>query len=187
MRKILALLILSLALPVILTGCATTYSGKQLLKLPSGKPVSNKGYYSLLNEKKSVLQKDKVKLEQSLINMPNVPIYIHSVILRALIMPYVDRKNILHTYQYVYFTVKKGGWLIGNYLTKSGVHSVFNPLGRIKSNSSASGAIFNAGTVKSNAVNKRNSSSTLKSAKGKGSFYNSVYQNDINAAKQENK
>lgn len=186
MRKTLALLILSLALPITLAGCATTYSGRQLLKLPSGKPVSNKGYYSLLNEKKSVLQKDKVKLEQSLISMPNVPIYIHTVILRALIMPYVDRKNILHTYQYVYFKVKNGGWLLGNYLTEPTVNRVFNPLGKIKSNSSASGMMFNAGTVKSNAVNKRKSGSASKSA-NKGSFYNSVYQNDINAAKQESK
>ena len=179
-KKIIAvILFLSMAIvPALLSGCATTYTGDKLLRLPSGKPVNNKAVYESLLLKKSILEKDKTAMEESLINRPNTPIYIHSKILRMLVMPYVDTTGSLHTYQYVYFKIKKGGWLLGNYLMGSHkTDRVFNPLGNI--NKTEAKTITTYSQTKSKPASK-------KYKKPKGGFYHSVFQNDINAAKREN-
>ena len=178
-KKIIAvILLLSISIvPALLSGCATTYTGDKLLRLPSGKPVNNKTFYESLLLKKSILEKDKTALEESLINKPTTPIYIHSKILRILVMPYVDTDNMLHTYQYIYFKIKKGGWLLGNYLMRSENSKIFNPLG----------SISKTNDVKSNIVIYSQPKPVVKKyKKSKGGFYNSVFQNDINAAKREN-
>ncbi|MHB1755822.1 MAG: TraV family lipoprotein, partial [bacterium] len=160
------------------SGCATTYTGNKLLRLPSGKPVNNTAYYRNLLEKKSMLSKDRIRLEESLINRANTPIYIHSKILRMLVMPYIDTNGRLHTYQYIYFKVKKGGWLLGNYLMKSYSGSkIFNPLGNVKSNSKLAHSITTYAKPKPVVKQYR---------KPKGGFYQSVFQRDINAAKKQN-
>jgi len=131
-KKIIAVLLFLGIVPALLSGCGTTtYSGDKLLKLPSGRPVENRAYYESLLLKKSMLAKDKTRLEESLINRPNTPIYIHSKILRMLVMPYVDTNSRLHTYQYIYFKIKKGGWLLGNYLMQTHKSKVFNPLAHV--------------------------------------------------------
>lgn len=169
----------AMTIPALLSGCAsTTYTGDKLLKLPSGKPVNDKTLYESLLLKKSILAHDKTKLEESLINSPDTPIYIHSKILRMLVMPYVDTDNRLHTYQYIYFKIKKGGWLLGNYLMQSKTGKVFNPLAHIKANRTT--AAENITTYS------QPKPVTKKYSKPKGGFYNSVFQNDINAAKKEN-
>ncbi len=179
-KKIIAvILLLSVSIfPALLSGCATTYTGDKLLRLPSGEPVNNKTFYESLLLKKSILEKDKTALEESLINRPATPIYIHSKILRMLVMPYVDTDNMLHTYQYIYFKIKKGGWLLGNYLMRVGTNRIFNPLGFIGKTNEAN---------KSNIVTYSQPKPVVKKyKKSKGGFYNSVFQNDINAAKREN-
>ena len=177
MKKIIAIMmLLSIGVVPILSGCATTtYTGDKLLKLPGGKPVNNRAVYESLLLKKSILEKDKTKLEESLISKPNTPIYIHSKILRMLIMPYIDTANRLHTYQYVYFKIKKGGWLLGNYLMTRRHSKVFSPLGNISKAEAKTITTYSQSKVKH-----------VKSKKPKGGFYNSVFQNDINAAKREN-
>ncbi|MHB1702843.1 MAG: TraV family lipoprotein [bacterium] len=179
-KKIIAIiLLLSIGIvPALLSGCATTYTGNKLLKLPSGKPVNDKTFYESLLLKKSILARDKTRLEESLINSPNTPIYIHSKILRMLVMPYVDTHNRLHTYQYIYFKIKKGGWLLGNYLMTQTNPKVFNPLAHIKNGSLKTSNITT--------YSKQPPKKTTKYSKPKGGFYNSVFQNDINAAKKEN-
>jgi hypothetical protein len=182
MRKKILIIVLFLSIsvvPALLSGCATTYTGDKLLRLPSGKPVSDKSFYESLLLKKSILEKDKTALEESLINGPNTPIYIHSKILRMLVMPYVDTLNRLHTYQYIYFKIRKGGWLLGNYLMNDAKRNrIFNPLGSISKTDE---------TNKANIVTYSQPKPVVKKyKKSKDGFYNSVFQNDINAAKREN-
>ena len=181
MRKKILIIVLFLSIsvvPTLLSGCATTYTGDKLLKLPSGEPVNNKAIYESLLLKKSILEKDKTALEESLINGPNTPIYIHSKILRMLVMPYVDTLNRLHTYQYIYFKIRKGGWLLGNYLMRSETNRIFNPLGSISKTDETNNTDITTYSQPKPVVKKYK--------KSKGGFYNSVFQNDINAAKREN-
>lgn len=88
-----------------------------LIKLPEKKIVKFKNTsINKLNNKIKSSDNRQLETELKLI-LPSVePVWIPPVIVKVLILPFVDRDNVLHGGQYVFAELKKGRWLFGNYL-----------------------------------------------------------------------
>jgi hypothetical protein len=107
-----------------------------LLQMPGEKPLNgDKSKHGGSVYNRSLYYQFKNNLLMSLIGKRPTPIYEPPVILRVLMLPYVDKSGVLHSYQYAYFVAQKGRWLLGSYLNRAyNNRRVFNPLsGNIQS------------------------------------------------------
>jgi hypothetical protein len=153
-----------------------------LLQMPGEKPLNGAGSKhggSVYN--RSLYYQFKNNLLMSLIGKRPTPIYEPPVILRVLMLPYVDKSGVLHSYQYAYFVAQKGRWLLGSYLNRAyNNRRVFNPL---------------SGNIQSAPVNAKTNIKSAQAAKAgpKTGFFGTgkpkaanpgqtVFQNDLKSA-----
>ena len=152
-----------------------------LLSMPGEKPVNGSGILAGSVYNRELYYQFKNNLMMSLIGKRPTPIYEPPVILRVLMLPYVDGEGVLHSYQYVYFIAQNGRWLLGSYLNHrySNSGKIFKPL--------------------NSAINKKvpktvYSTASVKQKQSPGGFFGNaktnqtdneqkVFQNDLKAAK----
>lgn len=108
-----------------------------LLVMPADKPAKNN--FTGNNYNRTLYYNWKNNLEMSIIGKRPTPIYEPPVILKVLMLPYVDKAGVLHSYQDVYFVVEKGRWLLGNYLNFGLRDNIFTPLNSGQFNAPATG------------------------------------------------
>lgn len=188
---------------IVLSSCATTrppLPPDALVKLPQKKIVklqsTNGG-----NKTQKIAKERQVKLEMQLLNTRPTPIWIPPVISKVLIMPYIDRGGSLHSYQYVYLKMRKGKWLIGNYLTNHTRGEIDTPLDDTSNDGMSNSAPVRSLVIrKSSTVNSNNSNTKsfyngappkhpapvkFNTSSGGNSNYNDVYfNNTVNSMKQ---
>ena len=122
-----------------------------LLSMPGEKPVNGAGVLAGSVYNRELYYQFKNNLMMSLIGKRPTPIYEPPVILRVLMLPYVDSAGVLHSYQYVYFIAQNGRWLLGSYLNHnyySNSGKIFKPLNSAINNNSAPKTIYSTGAVK---------------------------------------
>lgn len=106
-------------LAISLFSCSTVHRKipeQALIKLPEKKVIEFKNISVKTLGRIKASTNSQLQTELKLI-VPSVePVWIPPVIVRVLILPFVDRDNVLHGGQYVFAELKKGGWLFGNYL-----------------------------------------------------------------------
>ena len=80
--------------------------------------------------KPSFYEVQRKKELAKVITQTNMPIKTEDKVLRVLIMPYVDKQDILQTQNFHYLTVERGKWILGEYLLSDGKNSIkeFTPL-----------------------------------------------------------
>ena len=151
-----------------------------LLSMPGEKPVIGAGVLGGSVYNRELYYQFKNNLMMSLIGKRPTPIYEPPVILRVLMLPYVDNVGVLHSYQYAYFIAQNGRWLLGSYLN----HNYSNP-----------GKIFKPlnSAVNNNAPKRVYSTVGVKKKQAPGGFFGNgktnqpnneqkVFQNDLKAA-----
>ena len=113
-----------------LYSCSTTPARvpeQALVKLPEKKIVDLQDVPVSSIKKAKNIKNTELKTELKLI-VPSVsPLWRPPVVARVLILPYIDRDNVLHGGQFAFVELKKGGWLFGKYLTGK-PDMLFNPL-----------------------------------------------------------
>lgn len=126
---------LALLLPFI-AGCAVhqPIPSDALIKLPQKTIVHLHQQLTPLTPVNPQLAQEQQAIETSIIHKTPTPIWIPPVITKVLILPYVDKKGALHSYQNVFMKLTQGKWLIGHYLMKdNGQVRMLNPLTAINS------------------------------------------------------
>ncbi|WP_457641312.1 TraV family lipoprotein [Persephonella sp.] len=74
-------------------------------------------------------KEEKIKKETALLKEPITPVKTPDVVLRILLLPYVDEDNSFHSGEYLFVKVEEGKWILGNYIkTGKEVTKEFNPL-----------------------------------------------------------
>jgi hypothetical protein len=68
---------------------------------------------------KPAVQKERDERLAGVIRKPVSPLKTPEKVLRVLLLPYADDKNILHTWKYSFITVDEGKWILGDYLKES--------------------------------------------------------------------
>lgn len=151
-----------------------------LLQMPGEKPISGSKYSASVYNR-SLYYQFKNNLLMSLIGKRPTPIYEPPVILRVLMLPYVDKSGVLHSYQYAYFVAQKGRWLLGSYLNRAyNNRRVFNPLsGNIQS--APATRIKTAPSVKADPKTGFFGNGKPKEAANPGQ---TVFQNDLKSAQK---
>lgn len=126
-------------IPAFLYSCSTTpvkVPPQTLIRLPEKKIVKLDTITDEQLRKSRKADTKELKAELKLI-VPSVePIWRPPVVARVLILPYVDRDNVLHGGQYVFVQLKKGGWLFGKYLFRK-PKIVMDPLSDTRSSVSS--------------------------------------------------
>ena len=98
-----------------------------LVKLPEKRIVDLQEVPVSKIKKAKKAKNRELKTELKLI-VPSVsPLWRPPVVARVLILPYIDRDNVLHGGQFAFVELKKGGWLFGRYLFRK-PDMLFNPL-----------------------------------------------------------
>jgi hypothetical protein len=122
-----ATLVFGILVLFVLCGCATTETN-QLTRLPSNEPVLS----ASLQDKKIIEQERQKKLTKTITSVPT-PLRVPDTIIRTLILPYIDEKNRLHTWRYVFMKVDEGRWILGEYLIEPIKQKrTFEPLKKIE-------------------------------------------------------
>jgi hypothetical protein len=103
-----------------LASCSSTSNNIKnsdaLVRMPQGTIVTD------LNQStvpQTEFDKAQTKLEMSIIQQTPTPIWVPPVVTKVLIMPYVDKNDILHSYQYAFEQLTPGKWLMGKYLVNN--------------------------------------------------------------------
>jgi len=118
LQKIALLGLLSLSL---FSGCSSKQPSK-LIQVEPKKSVKE------LNQ--SIYEKGRKEELAKIIEAPVVPVKTPDKILRVLMLPYVDKNNILQTSSFLFVKVDEGRWIIGEYLndTKNTESQTLSPL-----------------------------------------------------------
>lgn len=122
-----------------------------LLSMPGEKPVSGSNVLAGSVYNRELYYQFKNNLMMSLIGKRPTPIYEPPVILRVLMLPYVDNAGVLHSYQYIYFIAQNGRWLLGSYLNHNYSNSgkIFKPLSSaINKNNNAPKTVYSTAGIK---------------------------------------
>lgn len=119
-------IIISIAGVLLFSGCSSKIE-HGLIKVPPSvklKKIEKPSFYEI--QRKKELAK--------VIQEKNMPIKTEDKVLRILVMPYVDKDNVLHSQNFHYTTVEKGKWILGEYLLGNESHSVkeLTPLQKTK-------------------------------------------------------
>jgi len=118
LQKIALLGLLSMSL---FSGC----SSKQQSKLIQIDPKK-----SIKELSQSVYEKGRKEELAKIIDSPVIPVKTPDKILRVLMLPHVDKNNILQTSSFLFVKVDEGRWIIGEYLndTKTVESQTLSPL-----------------------------------------------------------
>lgn len=122
-----------------------------LLSMPGEKPVGGSDVLAGSVYNRELYYQFKNNLMMSLIGKRPTPIYEPPVILRVLMLPYVDNAGVLHSYQYIYFIAQNGRWLLGSYLNHNYSNSgkIFKPLSSaINKNNNAPKTVYSTAGIK---------------------------------------
>ncbi len=101
---------------LLFSGCSSKKQ-KMLIKVPPTVGLSD-------IEKPSFYEVQRKKELAKIITQKTMPIKTEDKVLRVLIMPYVDKQEILQTQNFHYATVEKGKWILGEYLLNDGKNSI---------------------------------------------------------------
>lgn len=93
-------------------------------------------YYVEPQNSRDLYTQEERKLYEDFIQNPPVPLRLPDTIVRVLIMPYVDREGVLHTYKYVFVKVEDGKWVFKGKVDATEDSRVMKPLEDGKKNES---------------------------------------------------
>ena len=114
MKKTITLI--SLVMAISFSGCSSKQPSKLIQVSPEGQI-----------EKKESMYEHKRKAELSkIIEAPTIPVKTPDKILRVMMMPYVDKSDILQTSSYLFVKVDEGRWILGEYLNDGKVEESQN-------------------------------------------------------------
>lgn len=99
---------------VLFTGCSMKEPEvSKLIKVEPNKKIDN-------NITDSIYEINRKSELANLIKSPAIPVKTPDKIIRVLLMPYVDKNNILQTSSFMFTKVDEGKWIIGDYLNNEG-------------------------------------------------------------------
>lgn len=108
-KKMALLAIATCSIVLLSSGCAS----KQQSKLIQVEPEKQ------AEIKESMYEHKRKKELSKIIETPSIPVKTPDKILRVMMMPYVDKNDILQTSSFLFVKVDEGRWIFGEYLNDS--------------------------------------------------------------------